>query len=325
VPANPNYVVIGGVAVDSKGNTWIVDRTAVTGFHIMQLNGDGTAIPRTSISDGRLTNILIDRNDTKWFANSEPSDKPSTGLFYFNEDSSVAGTRALGGWESMTTDDGLPNNTILSFALDLDGYVWVGTDIGLAIFPDPSRPKSGKVAYTPLRGQTIQAIAVDAVNNKWVGTKEGVNVLGPDGTQLLAQYSVLTTNGKLVGDDIRSIAFDQKRGIVYFGTEKGLSSLEVFPVQASRTMASLDIGPNPFILPSVAPLTIRGLAAESSIKILSTNGGLVCEFKAQGGGRAFWDGRNRQGEIVQSGIYFVVAYTENGTQTSTGKIAVVRR
>ena len=90
-------------------------------------------------------------------------------------------------------------------------------------------------------------------------------------------------------------------------------------------MTSLDLGPNPFVVPSVTPLTIRNLAGEASIKILSTNGALVREFKSQGGGRAFWDGRNRQGELVQSGIYFVVAYAENGTQTSTGKIAVVRR
>jgi hypothetical protein len=323
VAADPNYVVVGGAAVDSKGNTWIVDRTAVNGFHLVRLNGDGTANYNTSISDGRLTNILIDRYDTKWLANAEPSDKPSTGLYFFNENSTVSGTSALGGWGVMS--EGLPSYAILSLALDLDGDVWVGTDLGIAIFTDPSSPTKSKTAYIPLHGQTIQAIAVDAINNKWVGTKEGVNVLNADGTQLLTQYSVLTTNGKLVGDDIRSIAFDQKRGIVYFGTEKGLSSLEVFPVQAARTMTSLDVGPNPFVVPSATPLTIRNLAAESSIKILSTNGALVCEFKAQGGGRAFWDGRNRQGDLVQSGIYFLVAYTENGTQTSTGKIAVVRR
>lgn len=323
VPVDPSYVVVGGVAVDSKGNTWIVDRTAVNGYHLMELKASGTAIPRTSISDGRFTNIIIDRYDTKWFANAEPSDKPTTGLYFFNEDSSVSGTAALGGWG--TIDNSSTSNTILSLALDLDGDVWVGTDLGVAIFTDPRNPFKSKSAYIPLRGQTIQAIGVDAVNNKWVGTKEGVNVLNSDGTQLLAQYSVLTTNGKLVGDDIRSIAFDQKRGIVYFGTEKGLSSLEVFPVQASRTMATLDLGPNPFLIPSVTPLTIRNLAAESSIKILSVTGALITEFKAQGGGRAFWDGRNKQGEIVPSGIYFVVAYAENGTQTSTGKIAIIRR
>ena len=325
VTSDPNYVVIGGAAVDSKGSTWIVDRTAVNGNHIMQLKQDGTPVYWNSISDGRFTNILIDRNDTKWFANSEPSDKPipPPGLYYFNEDSTVAGTRPLRGWGNIS--NGLPNGTILSLALDLDGDVCVGTDLGITIFTDPVSPKTSKIAYVPLLGQSIQAIAIDAVNNKWVGTKEGVDVLNPDCTQLLAQYSVLTTNGKLVSDDIRSIAFDQKRGIVYIGTEKGLSSLAVFPVQAARTMTTLELGPNPFVVPSAGQLTIRNLAAASSIKIISTNGMLVRQFQAQGGGRAFWDGRSTNGELVPSGIYFIVAFTENGSQTSTGKIAVVRR
>jgi len=52
---------------------------------------------------------------------------------------------------------------------------------------------------------------------------------------------------------------------------------------------------------------------------------LVNQFEAQGGGRAFWDGRDKNGALVSSGIYFIVAYAENGSQTVTGKIAVIRR
>jgi hypothetical protein len=112
---------------------------------------------------------------------------------------------------------------------------------------------------------------------------------------------------------------------VYFGTEKGLSSLEVKPVQTVRSLASLQVGPNPFLVPADQPLTIRNLAAQSSIKIISTDGRVVFQFAAQGGGRAFWDGRDTRGNIVASGIYFVVAFADNGNQTSTAKIAVVRR
>lgn len=328
VPQDPGYVVIGGVAFDSKGNTWIVNRTAVNGNHIVQLKDNNTAVYRNSPSDGVFTNILVDRNDTKWFANAEPTNKPAKGLYYFNEDTIVAGTRLSGGWGLMTTDDGLPSNTnniILSLALDLDGDVCVGTDIGMMIISEPRSPKTNRMSSFPLRGQVIQAIAVDAINNKWVGTKEGVIVMNPDATQVLAQYTVLSTNGKLVDNDVRSIAFDQKRGIVYLGTEKGLSTLEVMPVQTVRSLTSLEVGPNPFLVPADKPLAIRNLAAQSSIKIISTDGTLISEFKAQGGGRAFWDGRDVHGKVVPSGIYFVVAFAENGSQTSTEKIAVVRR
>jgi ligand-binding sensor domain-containing protein len=329
VPQDPNYPVVGGVAVDSKGDTWFVDRTAINGNHVIQLKHDSSVGYWKSPSDGVFTNLVIDQNDTKWIANSEPNLQVATGLYYFNEDSIVTGTRAAGGWGHMTTADALPNNTnniILSLAVDLDGDVCVGTGIGMMIITDPLSPTTNRYSsLTPLRGQIIQAIAVDAVNNKWVGTKEGVLVVNPDATQILSQYTVLSTNGKLVDDDIRSIAFDQKRGIVYLGTEKGLSSLEVVPVQTVRSLSSIEVGPNPFLVPADKPLMIRNLAAQSSIKIISTEGTLIMEFKAQGGGRAFWNGRDLHGDVVSSGIYFVVAFAENGSQSSTGKVAVIRR
>lgn len=326
VPQDPSFVVVGGIAVDSQGDTWLVNRAAVNGNHIVQLKSNKSFVYRTSpSSDGKFTNILIDHNDTKWFANSEPSDKPADGLFYFNEDSSVNGTRLSGGWGQATTSDGLPSSIVLSLALDLNGNVCVGTDLGMVIVNDPLNPRGSIIPRIPLRGQSIQAIAVDAVNNKWVGTKEGVIVVNSDATAVLGQYSVLSTNGKLVNDDIRSIAYDPKRGIMYFGTIKGLSSLEVAPVQTLRSIATLDVGPNPYLVPSATRLTIRNLSAEASVKIISTNGALVSQFKAQGGGRAFWDGRDSEGKVVPSGIYFVVAFSDNGNQTGTAKIAVVRR
>lgn len=327
VPQDPKYVVIGGVSVDSKNDTWIVNRTAINGNHVVQLKNDNSVLYRNSPSDGKFTNILIDGNDTKWFANAEPSDKPAGGLWYFNENLTVSGTAVLGGWGSLTEADGLLNNTILSLALDRDGYVWVGTNGGMEVIIAPTNPKNGRLrpAPIPLRGQVIQAIAVDAVNNKWVGTKEGVIVVNQDATQVLAQYTVLSTNGKLMDNDVRSIAFDQARGIVYFGTEKGLSSLEVAPIQTERSLSTLELGPNPFILPSEKPLTIKNLAAQSTIKVISTDGKLVSEFAAQGGGRAFWDGHDKNGQLVASGIYFIVAFAENGNQTTAAKVAVIRR
>jgi ligand-binding sensor domain-containing protein len=330
VVQDSTYVVVGGAAADSKGNSWIVDRTAVNGHHLAEITSGDSVQYRTSPSDGVFTNVVIDGNNTKWLANSEPTIKYSTGLYYFNEDTIVTGTRFTGGWGSMTTTDGLPfntSNTILSLAVDLDGDVCAGTDIGMMIIVDPVNPKAGssRTSPLPLRGQVIQAIAVDAVNNKWVGTKEGVIVVTPDGTQLLGQYTVLSTGGRLVDDDVRSIAIDQRRGIVYLGTEKGLSSLEIAPVQTVRNYSSLELGPNPYLIPNDQPLTIRNLVQGSSIKILAVDGSLVLEFTAQGGGRAFWDGKDSDGRLVPSGVYFVVAFADNGNQISTGKLAVVRR
>jgi hypothetical protein len=192
---------------------------------------------------------------------------------------------------------------------------------------DPQFPKVqtqcfALLAYAP---PFVQTMAVDALNNKWIGTNNGVFVVNSDGTQLLQTYNVASTNGQLLANDVRSIAIDQKRGIAYFGTEQGLSSLAIEPVQTNQSYSQLEVGPNPFILPSSQPLTIRNLVASSTIKIITVSGFLVTQFEAQGGGRAFWDGRDKNGAFVSSGIYFIVAFAENGSQTVTGKVAVIRR
>lgn len=328
---NSRFVVMGGVAPDSKGNTWFATRTAVDGKHLTKVASDGSAQYVNSPSDGLFTNMVVDRNNTKWIANSEPFNKPTgIGLFYFNEDTLVTGTKFTDGWGVLKDIESLPvdgRDVVLALAIDLEGQICVGTDAGMIIITDPLNPTPSSRRITPfqLRLQSIQTIAVDALNNKWVGTKNGVIVINPDGSQVITQYTVLSTNGRLVDNDVRSIAIDQKRGIVYIGTEKGLSSLEVQQVQVQRNFSSLEFGPNPYIIPNANQLMIRNLVAETTIKILSVNGTLIAEFKAQGGGRAFWDGRDLTGQLVSSGVYFVVAFAENGNQINTGKIAVIRR
>ncbi len=327
-PQGPFFVVVGGIAADPQGVSWFVNRTAVNGNFLAELINDTTFQYKRCSSipcNGFFSSIVIDQNGTKWMANSEPSQKFPNGLYYYNEALSVSGTANTGGWGLMTIDDGLPNNTILALAVDQDNSVWVGTDLGVTIITDPLNPLTSRISSYPLREQSIQAIAVDGLNDKWIGTKEGVFVVNSDGTLLISQYTVINTGGKLVDNDIRSIAIDQRRGIAYIGTQNGLSSLQIPAVQPQQAYTKLEFGPNPFTLPNSQPLTINNLVSNSTVKILSINGTLIVEFPAQGGGRAFWDGRDRRGNYVSTGIYFVVAFADNGNQVANGKIAVVRK
>jgi flagellar hook assembly protein FlgD len=83
--------------------------------------------------------------------------------------------------------------------------------------------------------------------------------------------------------------------------------------------------PSPYILPAATPVTIDGLVAGSSIKILTIDGVLVREVHTPGGRIAYWDGKNERGEFVSSAVYIVVAYSEDGSKVATGKIAVIHR
>lgn len=328
VASGPAFVVVGSVGTDPDGTEWFVNRTAINGNHLAGLVNDSVFSYLTNgvtPGQGMFTSMVVDENGSKWLANAEPFNKPATGLYYVNENLLISGTSLSGGWGLFTVADGLPNNTVLSLATDLDGNVCVGTDLGLMIISDPLFPKQRHFTSFPLREQSIQALAVDALNNKWVGTKEGVFVMNSDATQILQQYTTISTDGRLVDNDIRALAIDQRRGIVYIGTEKGLSGFSIGAILPVRSSTKLAIGPNPFNVPSTSQLVIGNLVAGSSIKILKVDGSLVSEFKAQGGGRAFWNGRDKKGNFVGSGVYFVVAFAENGDQIATGKVAVIRK
>ena len=320
----PNYVVGGGVATDDQGKIWITTRSNSGNRTLLHLDSD-TDIVGTFYDNiySNFHDIIVDHNGTKWIATTVPWKMESKDLIYFNENKTVSGTQNTDGWGQLSTDDGLLSDIVLCVAMDLDGTVWAGLGLGVVIILDPLNPANRTTSF-PLREQVVQTIAVDAVNNKWIGTKEGVFVVNADGTQLLQTYTVALTKKSLLSNDVRTIDIDQKRGIVYFGTEQGLSSLAIDPVQTSRSFSELLIGPNPYFLPNDQKLTIRNLIANSTIKVLTVSGTVVAQFDAQGGGRAFWDGRDKKGAFVSSGIYFIVAFAENGKQTVTGKVAIIR-
>jgi ligand-binding sensor domain-containing protein len=324
------YVVTGGVAVDDQGKTWISNRVNGNGRSLLRLDGDSSATyfdNQYNTANGWFHSLAIDHNGTKWLAGDLPWETPGLGVYVFNESLPLNGIGTIGGWGHLSSDDGLASDIVLTFAVDLEGAVWIGTSQGVSILSDPQYPKQISKCFALLASQRIvQSIAVDALNNKWIGTKDGVFVVSPDGAQLLQVYDVASTNGRLLSNDVRTIAIDQKRGIAYFGTEQGLSSLAIGVVQTNRAFTKLEIGPNPFIIQnSSQQLTIRNLVANSTIKILTVSGSVVKQFDAQGGGIAMWDGRDKNGAFVPSGIYFILASAENGSQTVTGKVAIIRR
>jgi hypothetical protein len=193
------------------------------------------------------------------------------------------------------------------------------------VIPDPTRPTERISSIYILRTQYINCIAIDQLNNKWVGTTTGVWVLSPDGSNLIAQFN--SKNSPLPDDNIKSIAIDNNTGTVYIGTDYGMASYNSFSVKPKEGFDKLKIYPNPFIVEESKNinLVIDGLVKNSTIKILTTSGDLVNEFSTPGGRIALWDGRDKNNKLVSTGIYFIVAYSEDGEQTTIGKVAVIKK
>jgi ligand-binding sensor domain-containing protein len=326
IPNDTNYVVIGDVVPDQRGNTWMTVRSAANKNVIAVFRPDSTWF---FLRDGLnsnitlLTSMAIDIFDTKWIVSEDPG---LPGLLYLNDGGSLTNTND-DVWSILTANDGLSSSSVTRLVVDRDGEVWVGTNTGLNIIVNPRSPKAQNAirrVYIAFQ-EYINDIAIDPVGDKWVGTKDGVFVLSPDGTALLAQYTVENTGGKLIDNDVRAVAFDEKRGIAYFGTEKGLSSLTTTAVAPLENFGNLTISPNPFLLPSTRDLQIDGLVQDSNIKILTIDGRLVREFPSPGGRIAFWDGRDNAGMLVPSGVYLIIASSGEGEQLTKGKVAVLRK
>jgi hypothetical protein len=149
-------------------------------------------------------------------------------------------------------------------------------------------------------------------------------LVNSDGSRLLAAYD--SKNSALLSDNIISVAVDDNAGIVYAATSNGLTSFETPYIKPKEVFDQLFIYPNPFeVINGSALLTIDGLIRDSDIKILNIDGNLVAEFSSPGGRTAYWDGKDNEGNVVNSGVYIVVAFDRDGNNVITGKVAVFRR
>ncbi len=328
---NSDYLVISGFGTDSQNNLWVLDEGSIDEKTLSVLTTDSTwyhfHVPAmgNQFLDYNLY-LAIDQYNTKWFACTNQSRQ---GLFYFNENGTLDNTNDdISGF--LTQSDGLNSNDISCVVVDLRGDVWVGTSAGVNIVSNTgsivqSNPPELQISSVfTLREQSINCIAVDPINQKWVGTNQGLILVNSDGTSIESWYN--SENSPLLSDEIRSIAIDKYTGTVYVGTDLGLTSFKTSSVQPQDSFTKLFLYPSPFVLTGgTNRLTIDGLIKDCNIKIITVSGKLIKDFQTPGGRIAYWDGTDTNGNTVNSGVYLIVAYTPDGNNVFTGKIAVLNK
>ncbi|MGD8778549.1 MAG: two-component regulator propeller domain-containing protein [Ignavibacteria bacterium] len=327
IPNDPDFVVINGIDEDSEGNIWVANYWTINAKPLSVLTPDNElyhfSVTSPSIaSDDEISFMAVDRYNNKWFAVTYGT----TGLYYFNENGTFDDASDDNSGR-ITTNNGLNNNTISAIAIDQRSNLWVGSSQGVNIINILSEDDFyvNSTSAIPILQQTINCITVDPINQKWVGTENGVFVMTEDGTEIVEQYT--SSNSPLPSNDIKSIAFDEDKGIAYIGTNFGLTSVTTTSVKPQDSFTELFVYPNPFNLNngSDAELIIDGLIKSSSIKILTVSGDLVRDIETYEGRVAVWDGRNNNGELVSTGIYIIIAYDEDATNVAKSKVAVFNR
>ncbi|MBS1536585.1 MAG: hypothetical protein JST20_02405 [Bacteroidetes bacterium] len=320
----PTFILAGEAASDRNGTVWITNLRNDNPTPVLvakNTKGDWFGFTNESVvSKHTFQSISVDFSSTKWLGSSD-----GDGLVYFYEKSTLS-AKDDDIWGKVTSSNSaLPDNAINAIVVDKNGALWIGTPSGIAVMFTPSTVQRNSLPFVQkinsLSNQVINDIAVDALNNKWVATNEGVFVLNDDGSSVLGIINA--TNSPLISNQVKSVAVDELSGKVYFGTEVGLSEVTTLSQRPLEEYAIVCF-PQPFAPETDGELVIEGLAAESSIRILSVDGTLIRALDTKSR-RTVWDGRTENGELAPTGVYIVKANSTLNNSGSLAKIAVIRK
>jgi hypothetical protein len=230
-----------------------------------------------------------------------------------------------GGHEYITdivNQGGLPSKAVRSLAVDRDGLVWAGTDLGVCYYFFPSEDAVRPIYENRflLRDDKVTAIAIDGGNRKWMGTERGVWLFDPTVEKMI--YNFTAENSPLLSNNIQDIEINHETGEVFFATARGIMSFRSDASGSDNVFHNIKIFPNPITSTFTGTVGITGLAMDAVVKITDISGKLIWETRANGG-TATWNVRDYNGRRAATGIYIVYAATEDGSESAVGKIAVV--
>ncbi|WP_449303756.1 type IX secretion system anionic LPS delivery protein PorZ [Prevotella aurantiaca] len=333
-----DYVPIQGLIFDRKNNLWILN-CGTRETSLLKLSPDGTMTDHSKpeLMNGKLTlqvmrRPILDSRGLIWFVNNHYE---APGLFCYNPE-----TDKLSVFKNFKNQDGSPIMVIQMRCVVEDAYqnIWVGTNVGPlrlnvdqmqnpsdAVFEQIKIPRNDgtNLADYLLAGVDISSIAIDGGGRKWFGTNgNGVYLISADNMKQVQHF--LSSNSKLLSNDIESIAINDKTGEVFIGTEKGLCSYMSDATKPSDNPGGEDTYayPNPVRPGYTGLITVVGLAYNSDVKIVTTNGVLVAKGTSNGG-TFTWDGNDLNGKRVASGVYMVQTADQEGNNGTVCKIAVV--
>lgn len=338
---NKNYTMVETVLYDDNGSLWLLNSGSVT-TSLFEITKDGEWINHhksafmnsSSRSYDNMVNAIFDSRGILWFCNNRFIE-PALLCYQPSTDAAIA-------YKTFINQDGIDIGTVRGVscvAEDKDGNIWVGTNCGLVMIPKENIGESAdEMVFTQVKvprndgtdyadyllaNINITCIKVDNDGNKWVGTNEnGVYVISRDNMTEIHHFT--SSNSKLLSNIIGSIDINENTGEVFIGTDKGLCSYMSGITHVIESMNKDDVYayPNPVTPEYTGLITITGLTHDADVKIMNASGKLVAEGRSNG--RFFtWDGRDKNGERVASGIYMVATATSNGNKGVVCKIAII--
>lgn len=204
---------------------------------------------------------------------------------------------------------------------DADGLIWVGHQGGLFVLdpdvvfsdhPNVVRPfvtNSGADNGYLCEGFEVFDVGVDADNNKWIATNNGLYFVSPDGTRVYEHF--MTSNSDIPDDVVYGVECDVVHGRVFINTASGMAEYIPEGSAASLNFDNVYAFPNPVEPDFTGMIKIANLMSDSYVTITNRDGQVVAQMGPVWGS-ALWDGSGSNGERVPTGIYNI--YAAQGAQ-----------
>ena len=330
---DPSLINISGLAFDSKGNLWVANTGAGNLLSVMEPNGNWHSFNLGgSLSSIDIGTLLVDHNDYKWITRRNGE------VIVFNDNGTLDNT-ADDQTVNLNTASG--NGKLAGFVncltVDSKGAVWAGTDKGPCLFSDTKKIFSGsdfdatqvrvprndgtdQYDYLFAESNVLSMAAMEGANLIWFGLESGVYLMSFDGSPKEIHF-FNTANSPLLDNAVSTMAID-KSGEVFFGTASGVISYRGEYATPEPIVSDVVAYPNPVRMGYHGYVGIKGLVANSLVRITTVDGAFVTQLISEGG-QAVWDCTNINGEKVEPGVYLIFVSTKQGTDKFATKILLM--
>lgn len=334
-----DYLLINGIKYDKEGNLWIMNSGCKdANFFVIPKNSQtvesryNTIFNNDGLGLSTMRNMNFDSRNLLWMVNDNWR-LPALFCIQTEQDKVIRYT-------NFQNQDGTSYTltAVHCWSEDKEGNIWIGTNVGPfviysndvgkenIVFNQIKVPRNDgtNLADYLLSGVDIRCMAIDGANRKWFGTDgNGVYVISSDNIEQI--YHFTAENSDLLSNNINSIAINDKTGEVFIATNYGLCSYMNDATIAVENMDKDNVYayPNPVRPEYNGNITIVGLTYNADVKITTATGYLVAEGRSNGGSFT-WDGCDKDGKRVASGIYNVITATSTGEKGTVCKIAIIR-
>lgn len=342
---HPNYVRVSSLMLDKDGTLWMAQGGGGSSSDvpiISSLSPEGHwqaydySLGKGSNAFGKF--LAMPRGNIKYLLDFFLSAKGEGLTIIDNKGTANSDDDELWHFSSFLDNEGngVRPSKINTMALDREGKLWMGSDIGPFSLNTPELAPQGNQPpriYRPIGGEeppyyrvldniSITAIEVDPMDNKWVGTKDqGVYLLSPDMSRILAHYTI--ENSPLLDNQVADLAYDENRGLLYIGTSFGLNILEAPSGDSfSESVYSPMVYPNPLRPEDPDLIFVEPLPIGAKVLMYSPAGSLVkslvaTEVKLKISPYA------SDGKRLPTGIYHILVLPSEKSKPIHLKVAIV--